>query len=68
MTVKEFKGLTKEQRDDLAGAPKCTGCRCSITDHPDNYIYVDSQVYCDDCYWKGFGDFLEQNPIGGHRR
>lgn len=23
--------------------------------------------YCEDCYFDAFGDFIDENPIGGHR-
>lgn len=68
MTIKQLNEMTEEQRMKFCGVPKCHVCKEYIKEHPDEYIYLSDDIVCPDCYYEALGDFIEQNPIGGHRR
>jgi hypothetical protein len=47
---------------------KCGKCGCTISTTVTGRQRVSDGWRCDNCYFDELGEFVEQNPIGGHLR
>lgn len=67
MKLGDLLKMTKEERAALYPPKLCPKCKQPFIDPYDKHKTIDG-IICGDCYYEELGDFIENNPIGGHKR
>ena len=65
MTLDEMREHLKKHKME---GDKCGKCGCTISTTVTGRQRVSDGWRCDNCYFDELGEFVEQNPIGGHLR